>query len=108
MEMDDRSTDREKECIRDDHLPVRSADSGVHTLLNRMERHRSGPEPVKSAFRSALKAPVHQNARRNQILQPQDHRADPAPQFPVTTRDASSENNRDEEPELIEQKLRRH
>ena len=44
MEMDDRSTDREKECIRDDHLSVRSADSGVHTLLNRMERHRSGPE----------------------------------------------------------------
>src|ERR1700737_3066367 len=108
MEMDDRSTDREKECIRDDRLPVRSADSGVRTLLNRMERHRLGPEPVKAAFRSALKAPVHQNARPTQILQPQDPRADPAPQFPVTTRDAFSENDRDEEPELIEQKLGQH
>src|SRR5580693_2627948 len=108
MEMDDRSTDREKECIRDDHLPVQSDDSGGRTLLNRMERHRSGPEPVKAAFRSALKAPVRQNARRNQILQPKDHRADPAPQFPVTTLDASSENDQDEEPELIEQKLGQH
>jgi Alpha/beta hydrolase family len=68
-----------------------SVDSGVPTLLNWMESHRSGPGPVKSAFRSALKGPVHQIVRRNQIRPPQDHRADHAPQFPVTTRDASSE-----------------